>query len=78
MVFRGTWGDGANKTPAILAAAWEVGAALEGKARAELRGDTESHLPEVADVLGFPQRMVKGSLEPSFTPTQLPDTEQLS
>lgn len=66
---RGTWRDGANKTPAILAAVWEVGAALEGKPRAELRGHVDSHLPEVTNVLGFPQKMVKGSLEPSFTPT---------
>lgn len=74
-----------NKTPAIQASAWEAVATWERKvrpeqSRAELSGERESHLPEVADVFGFPQKMVKGSLEhpPPLHPHQLPDTEQVS
>lgn len=60
--------------PAHQAATWE------GKTRGKLRGDRKSHLPEVAEVLGFPQRMAKGEpgSPPPSHPHQLPDTEQVT
>lgn len=57
------WGERSTRHSSCCLGGRGGCAGEEGEARAELKvaGNT---LPQVADVFGFPQKMVKGSLEP--------------